>query len=123
MPLREGLHERMQCDMRQHFVERCWLHEHPKRHSSWKESTRMKFLNMPSECSKMRSESSDYMWKNTGAFLNSWRIKTALESYFEEHAQEVWERNWMDREMQTMLVEHVSSKIDCDDSEGTSRTT
>ena len=35
MPLREGLHERMQCEMRQHFVERYWLHEHPRRHSSW----------------------------------------------------------------------------------------
>ena len=53
MPLREGLHERMQCDMRQHFAERYWLHEHPRRHSSWKESARMKFMNMPSECSEM----------------------------------------------------------------------
>ena len=26
-------------------------------------------------------------------FINSWRIKTALESYFEERAQETWERN------------------------------
>ena len=32
------------------------------------------------------------------------RIKTALESYFEEHAQEVWERNWMSPEMQTTLL-------------------
>ena len=36
MPLREGLHERMQCDMRQLFAERYRLHEHPRRHSSWK---------------------------------------------------------------------------------------
>ena len=28
----------------------------------------------------------------------------ALESYFEEHAQEVWERNWMNPEMQTTLL-------------------
>ena len=62
MPLREGLHERMQCDMRQHFAERYWLHEHPRRNSSWKESTRMKFVNVPSECLKIRSESSEYMW-------------------------------------------------------------
>ena len=27
LPLREVLHERMQCDMRQHFADRCWLHE------------------------------------------------------------------------------------------------
>ena len=26
-------------------------------------------------------------------FMNSWRIKIALESYFEERAQEIWERN------------------------------
>ena len=92
MPLREGLHERMQCDMRQHFAECYWLHEHPRRHSSWKESTRMKFMNMPSECSKMRSESSEHLWKTTGASVNSWRIKIALKSYFEERAQETWER-------------------------------
>ena len=50
-------------------------------------------MNMPSECSKMGSESSEYMWKTTGAFLNSWRIKIALESFFEERAQETWVRN------------------------------
>ena len=52
---------------------------------------------------KMRSESSDYVRKTTGFLTNSWRIKTALESFFEEHAQEVWERNWMNPEMQTTL--------------------
>ena len=36
-----------------------------------------------------------------GFFTNSCRIKMALVSYFEEHAQEVWERNWMNLEMQT----------------------
>ena len=41
---------------------------------------------------KMRSESSEYMWKTTGAYVNSWIIKIALESCFEEHAQEVWVR-------------------------------
>ena len=30
--------------------------------------------------------------------------KTALESYFEEHAQEVWDRNWKNPEMQTTLL-------------------
>ena len=53
-----------------------------------KNPTRMKFTNMPSECSKMRSESSEYMWKTTGALKNRWRVKIALESYFEERARE-----------------------------------
>ena len=34
MSVREGLHEVMQCYMRQHFADRNWLHEHPGRHSS-----------------------------------------------------------------------------------------
>ena len=76
------------------FAERYWLHEHPRRHSSGKESTRMKFMSMRSECSKMRSESSEYMWKTTGVFFpKKWRIKIALESYFEERAQEICESN------------------------------
>ena len=33
------------------------------------------------------------MWKTTGSFFHSWRIKLALESYFEERALETWERN------------------------------
>ena len=49
-----------------------------------RESTRMKFINIPSECSKMRSESSEYMWKTTNFFTNSWRMKITLESYFEK---------------------------------------
>ena len=52
---------------------------------------------------KTRSESSEYMRKTTGFFTNSWRNKIALESYFEEHSQEIWERNWMNPEMQTTL--------------------
>ena len=97
--------------MPQHFAERYWLHEHPRCYPSWKESTRMKFMNMPSVCSKMRSESSEYMWKTTGAFMKSWRIKIALESYCEEHAQEVWERNWMNLEMQTTLLNTYPPKL------------
>ena len=53
---------------------------------------------------KTRSESSAYVRKTTGFFTNSWRFRIALESYFEEHAQEVWERNWMSPEMQTSLL-------------------
>ena len=33
MSLREGLHVMMQCYMRQHFADRCWLHEHPGGHA------------------------------------------------------------------------------------------
>ena len=40
-----------------------------------------------------QSESSEYVRKTTSFFTDSWRIKIALESFFEEHAQEVWERN------------------------------
>ena len=60
---------------------------------------------------KMRSESSEYVLKTMGFFTNSWRIKIALESYFEEHAQEVWERNWMNPEMQTTLLNTHSPKL------------
>ena len=60
---------------------------------------------------KMRSESSEYVRKTTGFFTNSWRIKIALESYFEEHAQEVWERNWMNLEMQTTLLNTYPPKL------------
>ena len=52
---------------------------------------------------KMESESNEYVRKTKGFFTNSWRIKIALESYFEEHAQDVWVRNWMNPEMQTTL--------------------
>ena len=44
-------------------------------------------------------------------FINSWRIKIALESYFDEHAQEVWERNWMNPEMQTTLLNTYPPKL------------
>ena len=63
--LREGLHEMMQCYRRQHFAASNDLHEHLRGHSSWRESTRMKFMNVQMEYSKMRSEPSEYMmlWK------------------------------------------------------------
>ena len=35
----------------------------------------------------------------------------ALESYFEGHAQEVWERNWMNPEMQTTLWSTYTPKL------------
>ena len=60
---------------------------------------------------KMRSESSEHVRKTTGFFTNSWRIKTALESHFEEHAEEVWERNWMSPQMQTTLLNTCPPKL------------
>ena len=51
------------------------------------------------------------MWKTTSFLTNSWRIKKALESYFEEHAQEVWDRNWMNPEMHTSLLNTCPPKL------------
>ena len=59
----------------------------------------------------MRSELSEFVRKTTGFFTNSWRIEIALESYFEEHAEEVWERNWMNPEMQTTLLNAHPPKL------------
>ena len=67
MPLREGLHVTTQCYMRQH--DECLYS------TSWRESTRTKFMHISSECSKIRSESSEYMWKTMGVLKNSWRVK------------------------------------------------
>ena len=41
--------------------------------------------------------------ENNSVFINNWRIEIALESYFEIHAQEIWERNWMNPERHTTL--------------------
>ena len=115
MSSREGLHVMMQCYLRQHFADRYWLHEHPAGHASWREPTLRKFTkesttyfvkgpvwrwNVP----QMRSESSENVLQTRGFFTDSWRIKIALESYFEEHAKENWERNRMNPEVQTTLL-------------------
>ena len=81
-PLREGLHEMMQCYKRQHFAASEDLHEYPRGHSSWRESTRMKFMNIQMEYSKMRSESSEHMRETTGALKNSCGIKNNLGELF-----------------------------------------
>ena len=122
MSLHQGLHVMMQCHMRQHFADRHWLHEHPGGHASWREPTMRKFTKESTtyfvkgpvcgwNVQRMQSESSDYVRKTTVFFTNSWRIKVALESYFEEHAQEVWERNWMNPEMQTTLLNTYPPKL------------
>ena len=115
MSLREGLLLMVQCYMRKHFAGRYWLHKHPGGHASWREPAMRKFTKESTTCfvkrpvcrwnvQKMRSESSEYVRKTTGFFTTSWRINIALESFFEEHAQDVWERNWMNLEMQTTLL-------------------
>ena len=89
MSLREGLHVMMHCYMRQHFVDRYWLHEHPGGHASWREPTMRKltkgsatyFVKGPIcgwNVQKMRLESSEDVRKTTGFFTNSWRIKIAF---------------------------------------------
>ena len=76
MSLREGLHVMMQCYKRQHFADRCWLHEHPGGRASWREPTMRKFSKESTTClvkgpvcrwhvQKMRSEWSEYVRKTT----------------------------------------------------------
>ena len=61
---------------------------------------------------EMRSEQSEYLWKTTGAsFLIVGEPKKALETYFEEHAKEVWERHWMNSEMHTTLLNMNIQKL------------
>ena len=88
MPLREGLHVTTQWYLRQ--LDAC------RRSASWRESARRNFMEGPIcrwNVQKMWSESSEYVWNTTGAFINSWRIKTALERYFEKRAHEIGEIN------------------------------
>ena len=115
MSLREGLHVMMQCYTRQHFADRYWLHAHPGGHASWREPTMRKFTKVSTTyfvrgfvcrwtVHKVRSESIESVRKTKGIFTNSWRIKMSLESCFDARAKEVWERDWMNLEMQTTLL-------------------
>ena len=93
-PLREGLREMMQCDGRQHFAESSGLHEHPRRPSSWKDSTRMKFMKIQMRIFQRGDQNrGNRCGRQRVLFFNSWRIKLALESNFEEGAQKTWDRN------------------------------
>ena len=116
---REGLHGMMQCYRRQHFAASNDLHEHPRGHSSWRESTRMEFVNIQMEYSKMRSEPSEYMWKTSVILIH-------LENYFGEYAQEVWARldesrcayNVVGHEAsESYVVQYAQANIDGDDSD------
>ena len=77
-PICEDLHEMMQCYGQQHFAARNDLHEHPRKHASWKDSMKMEY-------SKIRSELSEYTWKAQASLIH-------LESYLDERAQEVLEK-------------------------------
>ena len=61
----EGLCESPVPLQRPHFAASNDLHEHPRGHSSWRESTRMTFMNIQMGYSKMRSEPSEYVWKTS----------------------------------------------------------
>ena len=93
-----GLCESLVTLQRLHFAASNNLHEHPRGHSSWRESTRMKFMKIQMGYSKMRSEPSDYMWKTRVILIH-------LENNFGKYAQEVWERNWMNPDMHTVLLD------------------
>ena len=55
-------------------------------------------MNLQMAYSKIRSEPSEHMWKTTDILIH-------LESYFGKYAQEVWERNRMDPDMHTVLLD------------------
>ena len=122
MSLREGLCVMMRCYTQQYSGQRYWLHEHPRGHASWRESTMTKFTKESTtyfvkgpvcrwNIQKTQSEPSEYVRKTTGFFANGWRNKIALESYFEEHAKEVWERVWLNPEMQATLLNTHPPKL------------
>ena len=58
----------------------------------------MKLINIQMKFSLMRSEPSEYMWKTRVIVIH-------LENYFEKYAQEVCERDWMNPDMHTLLVD------------------
>ena len=60
-------------------------------------------------CVQMECSEDGVRIKSTRA-QNNWLLRKQLENhnrfggYFEEHAKEVWNRNWMNPEMQTTLL-------------------
>ena len=62
----EDIHVMTQGYMQQQDVD--WRQEHPGGHTSWRECTRMKVMNIQREYSKMRSESSEYMLRDNSCF-------------------------------------------------------
>ena len=55
-------------------------------------------MNVQMEHSKTRSGPSEYGWKTRVILIH-------LENYFEKYAQEVWERDWMNPDIRTRLLD------------------
>ena len=94
MSLPEGLRVMIQCNERQHSADFYRLHEHPGGPASWREPMMRKLAKESStycvrgpvckwNLHKMQTESNECVRETTSFITNSWRIKTALESYFE----------------------------------------
>ena len=49
--------------------------------------------------------------KQRVSFQTVGESQVALESYFEDYAQEVWERNWMNPEMQSLFLNTCPPKL------------
>ena len=111
----------MQCNMRQHFADRYWLHEHRRGHASWREPydeeiyKRIDFVRglvCRWNIQKMRPESSEYVRKtNAFFFTHGWRINIALEGTLKSMRWKFWERNCMKPEMQTALLNTYPPKL------------
>ena len=95
----------MQCYMRQLSADRYWLHELSGGRASWRTSMRKftkesttYFVRRPKICVQMGTFSrgiQNQMNIYARQRVSSWRINIALESHFEEHAKEGWERIWI----------------------------
>ena len=75
MPLGEDVHVTTQGYMQQHDAEGD-MNTQEDTHRG--ETTRMKFMNIQMEYSRMRSESSVYMWETAGAFLKQLENQNSL---------------------------------------------
>ena len=106
MSPREGLHVMMQCYMRQHFADRSWLHEHPGGpcivETTYDEEIHQRINKLLGE----RTVYADGMFRR----CDQNRV-SMFGSDFEEHALEVCERNWMNPEMQTTLLNTYPPKL------------
>ena len=50
------------------------------------------------------------MHETMGFVSNTWRMEIALETFFDEHGTDVWERNWMILQVQTTLLNIYTPK-------------
>ena len=112
----------MQCCARQYVADCWWLHGHHGGHVSWREPTMRKFTKSSKTyvarvlvcrwiTHKIQSKRIECVRKLVGFYTISWRIKLVLENYLDEHAEEVWERHWMNLEVQTTLLNTCPSTL------------